>query len=80
MAAGLDEPSALQRIEHVRERLRFATSGGPQVLFSVGLAVLAPGGQPDEALRAADESMYAAKSARPAPRMAGRRAAMAVRV
>lgn len=73
VAAGLDEPSALQRIEHVRERLRFATSGGPQVLFSVGLAVLAPGGQPDEALRAADESMYAAKSARPAPRMAGRR-------
>lgn len=73
VAAGLDEASARERIEHVRERLRFGTGGGPQVLFSVGLAELVPGGQPEDALRAADESMYAAKaaSARPAP---GRRA------
>jgi diguanylate cyclase (GGDEF)-like protein len=73
VAAGLDEPSARERVEHVRERLRFATGGGPQVLFSVGLAALAPGGQPEDALRAADESMYAAKEAS-ARRNPGRRA------
>jgi diguanylate cyclase (GGDEF)-like protein len=74
VAAGLDEASAQERIERVRERLRFATGGGPQVLFSVGLSRLAPGGQPDDALKAADESMYAAKSSAPARRATGRRA------
>jgi diguanylate cyclase (GGDEF)-like protein len=74
VAAGLDEASAHERVERVRERLRFATGGGPQVLFSVGMATLPPGGHPDDALRAADESMYAAKAARPARKAIGRRA------
>jgi diguanylate cyclase (GGDEF)-like protein len=73
VAAGLDEASADDRVERVRERLRFGTGAGPQVLFSVGVAALAPGGHPEDALRAADESMYAAKAARPAPKTAGRR-------
>jgi len=72
VAAGLDEASADDRVERVRERLRFGTGGGPQVLFSVGVAALAPGGHPEDALRAADESMYAAKAARPARKAAGR--------
>ena len=74
VAAGLDEASAQDRVEHVRERLRFATGGGPHIQFSVGLAQLAPGGHPDEALSAADASMYAAKAARPARKAAVRRA------
>lgn len=74
VAAGLDESSANERVEHLRERLRFATGGGPQIHFSVGVAALAPGGHPDDALRAADDSMYAAKAARPARKAAGRRA------
>jgi PleD family two-component response regulator len=43
------------------------------VLFSVGLAALAPGGHPEDALRAADESMYAAKAAREPRKAVGRR-------
>jgi diguanylate cyclase (GGDEF)-like protein len=74
VAAGLDEASAQERVGHVRERLRFATGGGPQVHFSVGMAALAPGGHPDQALQAADESMYAAKAARPGRRAGGKRA------
>lgn len=73
VAGGLDERSAEERVEHVRERLRFATGGGPQIQFSVGLSILPAGGVPDDALQAADESMYAAKAAR-AGRRAGRRA------
>ncbi len=71
VAAGLDEASARERVEHVRERLRFGIGGGPRILFSVGLAALPPGGHPEDALRAADESMYAAKAERPARRSAG---------
>jgi len=46
----------------------------PAITFSVGLSRLAPGGQPDEAVRAADESMYVAKAERlRRPAAAGRR-------
>jgi PleD family two-component response regulator len=38
------------------------------VTFSVGVAVLPPGGNPDVALKAADESMYRAKEKRVAER------------
>jgi diguanylate cyclase (GGDEF)-like protein len=68
VAGGLDEASARERVEHVRERLRFATGGGPHIQFSVGTAVLAPGGHTEDAVRAADESMYAAKAAGPVRR------------
>jgi diguanylate cyclase (GGDEF)-like protein len=63
VAAGLDESSARERIRHLRERLD-AGAGFPPIRFSVGISRLAPDGHPDEALRAADRSMYAAKAAR----------------
>jgi GGDEF domain-containing protein len=58
--------AAEDRIARVRDRLRDGT--GPEVSFSAGRARLEPGGHPDDALRAADASMYAAKGARPASR------------
>jgi GGDEF domain-containing protein len=36
----------------------------PPIGFSVGVAELAPGGRPEDALRGADEAMYAAKRSR----------------
>ena len=67
VACGLDEAGGRERLARLRDRLRFAPVAGPAITFSVGLAVLAPGGQPDAAVKAADEAMYAAKTRR-APR------------
>ena len=64
VASGLDDAGGHDRIARLRDRLRFAPAGGPAISFSVGSARRAPGGQPDEAVKAADESMYAAKAAR----------------
>jgi diguanylate cyclase (GGDEF)-like protein len=61
VARGLDESSAEERIQLVRQRLRSSRGDGPVVTFSVGLSTLAAGGDPDAALKAADESMYRAK-------------------
>ncbi len=50
-------------IEVVRGHLRFMPADGPQVGFSVGRAPLMPDGDPEAALRAADEAMYRDKAA-----------------
>ncbi|HJT17677.1 MAG TPA: GGDEF domain-containing protein [Thermoanaerobaculia bacterium] len=53
----------IDRLEQVRERLRFERSSGPLITFSAGHAYLPVNGKADEALRAADEAMYRQKSA-----------------
>jgi diguanylate cyclase (GGDEF)-like protein len=68
VARGLDESQAEERVQKVRQRLHHLTGDGPVVTFSVGVAVLPPGGNPDVALKAADESMYRAKEKRVAER------------
>ena len=52
-----------ERIERVRGHLRFVPAGNPQIGFSVGFSHLSPDGDPDAALRAADEAMYRDKAA-----------------
>jgi len=61
VARGLDESQAEERIQLVRQRLRKARGEGALVTFSVGVSTLEPGGDPEAALKAADESMYRAK-------------------
>jgi diguanylate cyclase (GGDEF)-like protein len=63
VAPDADRASAAERIEHLRDRLRFAALDGPRIEFSVGIAELPPGGEPDAALARADQSMYRAKAA-----------------
>jgi diguanylate cyclase (GGDEF)-like protein len=63
VARGLDHPGAEERVRKVRERLR--SKLGPPISFSVGIATLEPGGEPEEAVKAADQSMYRAKESRP---------------
>jgi diguanylate cyclase (GGDEF)-like protein len=64
VACGLDPSAAWARVERLRVALVQETGDGPPVSFSVGMAELAPGGRPEDALSAADRSMYAAKGAR----------------
>jgi diguanylate cyclase (GGDEF)-like protein len=61
VAPGLDQSSAAERVQLVRQKLRDRKGDGPAVTFSVGVASLAAGGDPEAALKAADESMYRAK-------------------
>jgi diguanylate cyclase (GGDEF)-like protein len=63
VASGLDATAARDRVARLRERLAASEGDGPRIAFSVGIADLAPGGLPEAALKAADESMYRAKSA-----------------
>lgn len=62
VAPGVTPEGVVGRLEQVRERLRFERGSGPPLAFSAGHAYLAAGGQPDEALRAADEAMYQEKA------------------
>ncbi|MGE0041837.1 MAG: diguanylate cyclase [Vicinamibacterales bacterium] len=62
VAPGMDPDVALERIGAVRARLRLAARGAPIVALSVGAAELVPGGNPDQALQAADAAMYRAKA------------------
>ena len=64
VAPGLQEDGIGERLERVREPAAARDGQGPQIGFSVGTAPLAPGGHPDEALRAADEAMYAVRATR----------------
>jgi diguanylate cyclase (GGDEF)-like protein len=68
VASGLDRPGADERIGRLRESLSRTTGAAPAIAFSVGFADLNPGGQPEEALLAADQAMYTAKKARAAAR------------
>lgn len=71
VAGGLDRSAVDGRVDAVRAKLRAAPADALPIRFSYGVAPLLPGGDPDEAVRAADEAMYLAKPA-------GRRAAGAV--
>ena len=63
VAPGLDRSLADARVTSLRRRLA-DTDGGPSLRFSVGISELRAGGRPEDALRAADQSMYAAKTGR----------------
>ena len=64
VAPGLERELAEARIASLRKRLAAPQGEHPSLRFSVGIATLGVGGRPEEALRAADELMYAAKAAR----------------
>jgi PleD family two-component response regulator len=51
-------------VHQARRRLRAIGEEAPSISFSVGISTLRPGSDPEEALRAADESMYRTKEAR----------------
>jgi diguanylate cyclase (GGDEF)-like protein len=61
VANGLDTAHARMRVDEVRRRM--VRAGGVELVckFSVGMAELEPGGQPEAALEAADAQMYKAK-------------------
>ena len=61
VANGLDTAAAHARVDEVRKRLQRTGGGGLVCKFSVGMAELAPGGQPEAALELADAQMYKAK-------------------
>ena len=65
VASGLTPESCEERIAGLRDRLRRRSRRrqGPSIRFSVGIAELPPGGQPQAALEAADQAMYRAKAA-----------------
>jgi diguanylate cyclase (GGDEF)-like protein len=61
LAAGLDPEAAHARLSRLREALAIGEGDAPPCRVSVGVAVLAPGGEPEAALREADERMYVEK-------------------
>ena len=61
VANGLDQPGARDRVDEVRRRMQRTVGGALVCKFSVGMAELPPGGQPEAALEAADAQMYKAK-------------------
>jgi len=63
VAKEIEPASVAERIEIVRGHLRFMPADGPRIEFSVGLAHLPVQGDPEAALRAADEAMYRDKAA-----------------
>jgi len=64
VAPGVEPENVLHRLDQVRERLRFERGNGPLIAFSAGHSYLAVGGQPDEALHAADAAMYQEKTSK----------------
>jgi diguanylate cyclase (GGDEF)-like protein len=62
VAQAADPAQVLDRVERMRERLKFERADGPPIRFSVGHAYLAANGDSEAALRAADEAMYREKS------------------
>ena len=67
VSTGLSDTAAYERTDAVRGKVGVG-SGHVPIRFSVGLARLDAGGNPDEALREADEAMYRAKRKRAAAR------------
>jgi diguanylate cyclase (GGDEF)-like protein len=62
IAKGTSEIAIEDRINELRNRLRSSTAGDLPIRFSYGVSRLDPGGNPDEALKLADEAMYRKKS------------------
>jgi len=63
VAPGLDTEAAHERVGRLRAELAVGDRTSPPCRLSVGIAALAPGGEPDVALREADERMYGDKRA-----------------
>jgi diguanylate cyclase (GGDEF)-like protein len=61
VARGLDSAGARTRVDELEMRLARSTPTALSIGFSVGMAELPPGGQPEAALEAADAQMYKAK-------------------
>jgi diguanylate cyclase (GGDEF)-like protein len=68
VATGLTETAAYERANSVRSRVGSPGVGLLPIRFAVGIARLEPGGNPEDALRDADERMYRAKRKRPSTR------------
>ncbi|HEV3051871.1 MAG TPA: GGDEF domain-containing protein [Longimicrobium sp.] len=64
IAPGAEPGQVLGRVDALRERLRGGAEG-PEIRFSVGHSYLQAHGDPEAALRAADEAMYRDKAAKP---------------
>jgi diguanylate cyclase (GGDEF)-like protein len=62
VAPGAKPEELMERIETLRDRLKFDRPGLPVIRFSVGQSVLPVNGKPEDALRAADAAMYADKA------------------
>jgi len=64
VASGLSVVACDERLNRLRDRLRVRSRNeGPEISFSVGIAELLPGGNPERALEAADRAMYRNKEA-----------------
>ena len=61
IAPGARPEDLAARVDNTREQLAAVHEGTPTLHFAVGLAVLEPGGDPDQVLRLADEAMYRQK-------------------
>jgi len=61
VAPGMDLESAQRRVAAFRNELSRHGESAPPVSVSAGIAMLPPGGEPDLALREADQRMYADK-------------------
>jgi diguanylate cyclase (GGDEF)-like protein len=64
VAPGMDLDGAHRRVATFRAELARPVEAGPPIMVSAGIAVLAPGGEPDQALREADLRMYADRAER----------------
>lgn len=64
LAQDTDAASIAARLHKVRLRLHSTTLEGRHISFSVGMACLPARGDPDAALREADQAMYGAKALR----------------
>jgi len=64
VAPGLDRANARTRVEALTVRLGRVQPQDITCGFSVGMAELAPGGNPEAAVQAADHNMYLAKGAK----------------
>ena len=64
IASGLGSDAIDERIAILRTKLSDHQLETPPIRFSVGMSELAPGGVPDEALKAADAAMYERKMSR----------------
>ena len=62
VARGSTDIAIEERITELRNRLRSTTTRELTIRFSYGVSRLEPGGNPDEAVKLADEAMYRAKT------------------
>jgi diguanylate cyclase (GGDEF)-like protein len=58
VAPGVEPEQIIARAEALRDRLKFERGDAPPIRFSFGYAYLAPNGDADAAIRAADQAMY----------------------